>query len=417
MMEFIRKFDPEMADILLKEIGRQRTTLELIGSENFTYEAVLEAAGSVLTNKYSEGYPFKRYYGGNQFIDLSEQLAIDRAKKLFNADHANVQPHSGSQANMAAYLAVLKPGDTVLGMSLAHGGHLTHGHKVNFSGKLYNFVQYGVRQNDHLMDFEQIERTMKEHKPKMMVIGATAYPREYDFKRAGELCQKHDVKMMCDIAHISGLIVGGVHQRPFPHADIVTSTTQKTLRGPRGGLILCKADYAKAVDRAVFPGSQGGPLEHIIAAKAICFHMALQPEFKTYAKQIVKNAKAMAQELMDGGLELVSGGTDTHLMLADVTPKGLTGQQAETALDSVGITVNKNMVPFDKRSAFDPSGIRIGTPALTTRGMKEGEMVDIAKMILKVLDKPDDAGVKKEVTAEVRKLCNAFPLYPDIKYA
>ncbi len=416
MMENLRKVDPEMADIMQKELNRQRTTLELIGSENFTYEAVLEAAGSVMTNKYSEGYPFKRYYGGNQFIDLSEQLAIDRAKKLFGAEHANVQPHSGSQANMAAYFALLKPGDTILGMSLAHGGHLTHGHKVNFSGRVYNAVQYGVREEDHLMDFDQIRSLMKEHKPNVMVIGATAYPREYDFKQAREVCDEFDCKMMTDIAHIAGLIVGGVHQHPLPHADVITSTTQKTLRGPRGGIVLCKEEFAKAVDRGVFPRMQGGPLEHIIAAKAVCFHMAMQPEFKNYAKQVVNNARAMAEELMKNGLELVSGGTDTHLMLADVTPKGLTGQEAETILDEVGITVNKNMIPFDKRTPFDPSGIRIGTPALTTRGMKEQEMIDIAQTMIKLLDNPKDEGIKEKAKADVKELTEKFPLYTEMNY-
>ncbi len=416
MMEFLRKADPEMADIMQKELERQRNTLELIGSENFTYEAVLEAAGSVMTNKYSEGYPFKRYYGGNQFIDLSEQLAIDRAKKLFNAEHANVQPHSGSQANMAAYFALLEPGDTFIGMSLAHGGHLSHGHPVNFSGKIYKAVQYGVRKEDQLIDFEQIRKLMKEHKAKLMVMGATAYPREYDFKQAREICDEFGCLLMADIAHIAGLIVGGVHQHPFPHADVVTSTTQKTLRGPRGGLILCKEEYAKAIDRAVFPMMQGGPLDHIIAAKAVCFHLAMQPEFKDYARQIVKNAKAMAEELISQGLDLVTGGTDTHLILADVTPKGLTGKEAETVLDEVGITVNKNMIPFDSRKPFDPSGIRIGTPALTSRGMKESEMRQIADMIVKVLEHPNDESIKKKVREEVKELCEDFPLYPEIEY-
>ncbi|RLG22061.1 serine hydroxymethyltransferase [Candidatus Micrarchaeota archaeon] len=415
-MEFLRKADPEMADIMQKELERQRNTLELIGSENFTYEAVLEAAGSVMTNKYSEGYPFKRYYGGNQFIDLSEQLAIDRAKKLFNAEHANVQPHSGSQANMAAYFALLEPGDTFIGMSLAHGGHLSHGHPVNFSGKIYKAVQYGVRKEDQLIDFEQIRKLMKEHKAKLMVMGATAYPREYDFKQAREICDEFGCLLMADIAHIAGLIVGGVHQHPFPHADVVTSTTQKTLRGPRGGLILCKEEYAKAIDRAVFPMMQGGPLDHIIAAKAVCFHLAMQPEFKDYARQIVKNAKAMAEELISQGLDLVTGGTDTHLILADVTPKGLTGKEAETVLDEVGITVNKNMIPFDSRKPFDPSGIRIGTPALTSRGMKESEMRQIADMIVKVLEHPNDESIKKKVREEVKELCEDFPLYPEIEY-
>ena len=413
-MDSIVKQDPEMAKILKNEIKRQKTVVELIPSENIVSEAVLEALGSVLTNKYSEGYPHKRYYGGNEFIDQAEDLAIERAKKLFNAEHANVQPYSGSPANMEAYFAVLNFGDKVLGMSLAHGGHLTHGHPVNFSGKAYNFVQYGVTKDTHLIDYDEVRKIALKEKPKMILSGATAYPREIDFKQFAEIAEEIDAISMADIAHVAGLIAAGVHKSPFPDTDIVTTTTHKTLRGPRGAMILCKEKYAKAIDRAVFPGMQGGPHDHANAAKAIAFYEAMQPEFKEYSKQIIKNAKAMADELMSLGLDLVSGGTDNHLLLVDLTKKNISGKEAETALDEANITTNKNMVPYDTRSPFDPSGIRIGTPSITTRGMKEEQMKIIARCMVKVIDNINNDEIKQKVKQDILGLCREFPIYPDL---
>ncbi|OGC04093.1 serine hydroxymethyltransferase [candidate division WOR-1 bacterium RIFOXYA12_FULL_43_27] len=410
-IDHVRKTDPEIAKALDDELDRQRTHLELIASENFTSRAVLEAAGSVLTNKYAEGYPGKRYYGGCKCVDVSESLAIERAKKLFGADHANVQPHSGSQANFAVYLAFLKPGDTVLGLDLSHGGHLTHGSFVNVSGILYKFIPYGVKQDTETLDYDKLADLAKEHKPKMIVSGATAYPRIFDFKRLREIADSVNALLMVDIAHIAGLIVAGEHPSPVPHAQIVTSTTHKTLRGPRGGLILCQEQYAKQIDKAVFPGIQGGPLEHIIAAKAVAFKEAATEEFKTYQKQIVKNAKAMAAALQDEGFRLVSGGTDNHLMLADLRSKKITGKETEKLLDEVGITLNKNTIPFDPEKPFIASGVRIGTPAVTTRGMKEGEMKIIAGLINETIEKRSDAAAKTAIRQKVVELCGKFPLY------
>lgn len=406
----IRKNDPEVAAALDKEFDRQQTKLEMIASENFTSRAVMEACGSVMTNKYAEGYPGKRYYGGCQFVDLTETLAINRAKELFGAEHANVQPHSGSQANFAAYFALIKPGDTVMGLDLSHGGHLTHGSPVNVSGMYFHFVSYGVRKDNETIDFDALRAAAKEHKPKLIVTGATAYPRIIDFVKFREICDEVGALLMVDIAHIAGLVAAGLHPSPVPMAEVVTSTTHKTLRGPRAGLILCKEAYAKAIDKAVFPGIQGGPLEHVIAGKAVCFKEALTPAFKAYQQQIVKNAKALAEGLTKGGLRLVSGGTDNHLVLVDLRPFNVTGKVAELALDEVGITVNKNTIPFDPEKPFVTSGIRIGTPALTTRGMKEPAMTLIAELICKTLKNPNDQ-VKTEVERQVAELCQQFPLY------
>jgi len=410
-IEHVRKVDPEIADALDLEIERQRSKLEMIASENFTSRAVMEACGSVMTNKYAEGYPGKRYYGGCQFVDVAETLAIERAKKLFGADHANVQPHSGSQANFAAYFAFIKPGDTVMGLNLSHGGHLTHGSSVNVSGMYFHFVSYGVRQDTETIDFDELRRLAEEFNPKMIVTGATAYPRIIDFGKFREICDEVGAVLMVDIAHIAGLVAAGIHPSPIPVSEVVTSTTHKTLRGPRSGLILCKAEYAKQVDKAVFPGIQGGPLEHIIAAKAICFKEAMAPEFRTYQQQIIKNAQALAEGLIRNGLRLVSGGTDTHLVLVDLRPFKVTGKVAETVLDEVGITVNKNTIPFDPEKPTVASGIRIGTPALTTRGMKETEMKLIADLISKVLKKVEDEKTKKEVAGVISDLSRKFPLY------
>ncbi|MFA6170749.1 MAG: serine hydroxymethyltransferase [Candidatus Margulisiibacteriota bacterium] len=407
----IRQNDPEVAAALDKEFDRQQTKLEMIASENFTSRAVMEACGSVMTNKYAEGYPGKRYYGGCQFVDLTETLAINRAKELFGADHANVQPHSGSQANFAAYFALIKPGDTVMGLDLSHGGHLTHGSPVNVSGMYFHFVSYGVRQDNETIDFDALRAAAREHKPKLIVTGATAYPRIIDFVKFREICDEVGAILMVDIAHIAGLVAAGIHPSPVPMAEVVTSTTHKTLRGPRAGLILCKEAYAKAIDKAVFPGIQGGPLEHVIAGKAVCFKEALTPAFKTYQQQIVNNAKALAEGLTQGGLRLVSGGTDNHLVLVDLRPFKVTGKVAELALDEVGITVNKNTIPFDPEKPFVTSGIRIGTPALTTRGMKEPAMTLIAELICKTLKNPSDQQVKSEVEHKVAELCRQFPLY------
>ena len=405
--------DPEIARTLKDELQRQNSGLELIASENFVSQAVLQAAGSVLTNKYAEGYPGKRYYGGCEFVDVAESLAISRAKELFGAEHANVQPHSGAQANMAVYFTLLKPGDTVLGMNLAHGGHLTHGHPLNFSGKLYTIVPYGVRQDDERIDYDELERLAHEHKPKMIMVGASAYPRVIDFERIGKVGQAVGTPVVTDMAHIAGLVAAKVHPSPVPHSDFVTTTTHKTLRGPRGGLVLCRSKYAKDLDRALFPGVQGGPLMHIIAAKAVCLKEALEPGFADYQRQIVKNAQRLAAGLAGAGFRLVSGGTDNHLMLVDVFSKGLTGKVAEAALGKASITVNKNAIPFDKNPPMVASGIRIGTPAVTSRGMGEPEMDLVAEYIARALAGPEDDAALAMVRTEVEALCRKFPLYPE----
>ena len=398
--------DKEIFDAIQKEHKRQNEKIELIASENFASKAVMEAMGSVFTNKYAEGYPGKRYYGGCQNVDVAENLARDRAKEIFGAEHANVQPHSGAQANMSVYFTVLNPGDTILGMNLSHGGHLTHGSPVNFSGKMYNIVPYGVNEDGYI-DYEEVEKIALECKPKIIVAGASAYPRTIDFKRFREIADKVSAYLMVDMAHIAGLVAAGLHPSPVPYADFVTTTTHKTLRGPRGGMILCKEKYAKDLDKSVFPGVQGGPLMHVIAGKAVCFKEALTPEFKEYQNQIVKNAKVLAKELMNRGFKLVSGGTDNHLMLVDLTNKGVTGKDAEAMLDEVGITVNKNTIPFDKQKPNIASGIRIGTPAMTTRGMKEEEMKTIAELIDRTIKGED----KEKIKADVLKLTSRFPIY------
>ena len=410
-MSVLKDTDPEVYEAIKNELGRQRYSLELIPSENFTSLAVLEAQGSVLTNKYSEGYPGKRYYGGNQFIDVTETLAIERAKKLFGAEHANVQPHAGAQANMAAYFAFLELGDRMMGLNLSMGGHLTHGSPVNFSGKWYKVIAYNVDKETQLLDYDAIKKQAVAEKPKLIQCGYTAYPRLIDFKAFREICDESGAYLMADIAHIAGLIVGGVHPDPIPYADVVTTTTHKTLRGPRGAIILCKKEYAEKIDKAVFPGLQGGPLDHAIAAKAVCFKEAMEPSFKEYAKQIVKNAKALAAELMALGCALVSGGTDNHLMLIDLRNKNMTGKEAQELLDRVGITTNKNTIPYDPQKPFITSGIRLGTPAMTTRGMKEGEMEEIGGMIAKVLDNKGDAATLEKVKVQVKEICDKFPLY------
>jgi glycine hydroxymethyltransferase len=402
--------DPEVAGAIRHELHRQESGLELIASENVVSLAVLEAAGSVLTNKYAEGYPGKRYYGGCEYVDVVETLAIDRAKQLFGAEFANVQPHSGSQANMAVYLTALEPGDVVLGLDLAHGGHLTHGMKLNVSGMLYHFYSYGVRKEDHRLDFDQVTRLAREHKPKLIVAGASAYPREIPHGKFAEIAREVGAKLMVDMAHYAGLVAAGLHDNPVPVADFVPTTTHKTLRGPRAGLCLCREEYGKTLNSRVFPGIQGGPLMHIIAGKAVCFGEALRPEFKDYARQIIANAKALAEVLAAGGLSLVSGGTDNHLMLVDVTPLGIGGKQAEAALGASGITVNKNMIPYDQRKPVDPSGIRVGTPALTTRGMGEEEMRTIGGWMLEALRAADDAQVHERIKEQVREFCVDFPV-------
>src|SRR2546430_3677099 len=404
----LKDLDPEIDAAIKNEERRQSTGLELIASENFTYRAVLEATGSVFTNKYAEGYPGRRYYGGCEFVDVVENLAIERAKKLFGAEHVNVQPHSGSQANMAVYLTVLKPGDTVLGMNLSHGGHLTHGHPLNFSGKYYRIVPYGVRKDSELIDYDEMANLAREHKPKLIVVGASAYPRRIDFERFSKVAKDNGALMMVDIAHIAGLIAAGVHPSPVPHAEFVTSTTHKTLRGPRGGLVMCREQFAKDLNRSVFPEMQGGPLVHVVAAKAVCFKEAATDEFRTYMRQVVTNAKTLAAKLASRKFRIVSGGTDTHLMLVDVFSKGINGKQAEQALDKAGITVNKNAIPFDQNPPLTPSGIRIGTPALTTRGMMEGEMEAIGDWIAEVLDNINDENVQKRVRRDVEQLCERF---------
>ncbi|HEY5055690.1 MAG TPA: serine hydroxymethyltransferase [Acidobacteriaceae bacterium] len=403
--------DPEIASQIQHEVLRQHEGLEMIASENFVSRAVLEAAGTVFTNKYAEGYPGKRYYGGCEFADVVEDLARHRAKQIFGAEHANVQPHSGSQANAAAYMTLLNPGDTILGLDLAHGGHLTHGHKLNFSGKLYRIVGYGVRKDTETIDYDELEATAEREKPKVIVGGGSAYPRTFDFARMRSIADKVGAYLMIDMAHFAGLVAGGVHPSPVPHAHVVTTTTHKTLRGPRAGLILSRQEFAAGIDRSVFPGQQGGPLMHIVAAKAVAFKEALQPEFATYAKQIVANAKVLAEALAAEGHRIISGGTDTHLMLVDVFQKGILGSEAEHALGVAGITVNKNAIPFDSNPPMKPSGIRIGTPALTTRGMKEPEMRTIAKWIAAALEHRTDEAMLSRIRGEVLELAGRFPLY------
>lgn len=406
----LQAVDSEVWDALQLERTRQVEGLELIASDNYTSAAIQEVAGTVLTNKYAEGYPSRRYYGGCEHVDTIESLARNRVCELFGADHANVQPHAGSQANMAAYMSVLQPGDTIMGMDLAHGGHLTHGMHLNFSGQLYNFIHYGVRRDNNQIDFDQVAKLAKEHKPRLIVAGASAYPREIDHPRFAEIARENGALFMVDMAHYAGLVAGGVHNNPVAVADIVTSTSHKTLRGPRSGFVLCKSEHAKAVDKTVFPGLQGGPLMHIIAAKAVCFHEALQPSFAAYARQVVANAKTLAEVLMSGGIRLASGGTDNHLMLCDVTAIDLTGKIGEEALDAAGITVNKNMIPFDERKPLDPSGIRIGTAALTTRGMKEDEMKQVGAWILQVLKSADDRTVAANVRTEIAAFAKEYPV-------
>jgi len=411
--------DAQLVQILQCELDRQRHSLELIASENFTSPSVLALQGSVLTNKYAEGYPGKRYYGGCGFVDKAEELARKRATQLFGADHANVQPHAGSPANMAAYMALMQPGDTLLGMKLSHGGHLTHGHPVNFSGKLFNVVHYTVDRASERIDYDNVLALAKEHRPKVIVSGASAYPRLIDFERFERIANEVGAVHLCDMAHIAGLVAAGVHPSPVPHAGVVTSTTHKTLRGPRGGLILCRQAHAKAVDKAVFPGMQGGPLMHVVAAKAQAFYEAEQPEFKAYQQQIVDNAKALAGALQSGGFRLVSGGTDNHLMLLDLSPKGVTGNEAEQQLEAVGVTANKNAIPYDEKPPTVTSGLRLGTPALTGRGMKEAQMEEIAELIALVVDnlgKKTETAAKQEAIKRVYTLCEAFPLYPGLTY-
>ncbi|MEK4276691.1 serine hydroxymethyltransferase [Paenibacillus sp. FSL R7-0026] len=415
-MEQLRKNDPAVLEAMNLELKRQQNNIELIASENIVSEAVIEAMGSVLTNKYAEGYPGKRYYGGCEHVDIVEDIARDRAKELFGAEHVNVQPHSGAQANMAVYLAALKPGDTVLGMNLAHGGHLTHGSPVNASGLLYNFVAYGVQEDTFLIDYDEVRKAAFKHRPRLIVAGASAYPRTIDFEKLASIANDVGALFMVDMAHIAGLVAAGLHPNPVPHAHFVTTTTHKTLRGPRGGMILCRKAWAAAIDKAVFPGSQGGPLMHVIASKAVAFGEALQPSFKTYAQNVVKNAQVLAETLIAEGLNIVSGGTDNHLMLIDTRSVNITGKEAEHVLDSIGITVNKNAIPFDPTSPFVTSGIRIGTPAATSRGMNEEAMVAIGKIIAKTLKNPKDTAKLEEARAEVTALTDQFPLYTDLKY-
>jgi glycine hydroxymethyltransferase len=403
--------DPAVAQAIANEVARQHEGLEMIASENFVSRAVLEAAGSVFTNKYAEGYPGKRYYGGCEFADVVENLARERAKQIFGAEHANVQPHSGSQANAAAYMSVLQPGDTILGLDLAHGGHLTHGHKLNFSGKLYRVASYGVRKDTEVIDYDELAEIARREKPKLIIGGGSAYPRTFDFPRMRAIADEVGALLLIDMAHFAGLVAGGVHPSPVPHAQFVTTTTHKTLRGPRAGMILCQQPYAAAVDKCVFPGQQGGPLVHVIAAKAVAFGEALEPSFRDYAAQIVSNAKVLAEELAGRGFRVISGGTDTHLLLIDVFAKGMLGSEAETALHAAGITVNKNAIPFDTNPPMKPSGIRIGTPALTTRGMGNQEMRTIARWITEALDKSGDEAALARIRGQVRELADSFPLY------
>ncbi len=413
MVTDLKRTDPEIAEAIDRDVERQRFYVNLIASENYASPAVLEALGSVLTNKYAEGYPGKRYYGGCEFVDVAERLAIDRAKALFGAEHANVQPHAGAQANMAAYFAVIKPGDAILAMNLAHGGHLTHGSPVNFSGQLYRVIPYGVRQDTEQIDYDDVARLAREHRPRIIVSGATAYSRTFDFPRIRAICDEVGAVMMVDMAHFAGLVAGKVHPDPVPYADIVTSTTHKTLRGPRGGMILCRSQHAQAVDKAVFPGLQGGPLMHCVAAKAVCFKEAAGPQFRAYAAQIVENARALADEMLRRGYHVVSGGTDNHLVLVDVRSRSLTGRKAEQLLDRAHIVVNKNMIPFDPEKPMTTSGIRIGTPAMTTRGMAAREMRTLGGWIDTVLSAPDDPRVAERVRDEVHALCASFPIYPE----
>lgn len=414
-MTFLRNVDPEVARAIEGELFRQRYSIELIASENFTSRAVLEAQGCLMTNKYAEGYPAKRYYGGCTYVDMVENLARERVKQLFNAEHANVQPHSGAQANMASFFAILNPKDKVMGMSLAHGGHLTHGSPVNYSGQLYDFVYYGVSSETETIDYDEVRRLAHEHKPKLILAGASAYPRIIDFEAFSSIAKEVGAYLMVDMAHIAGLVAAGLHPNPVPVSDIVTITTHKTLRGPWGGVILCKAEHAKAIDKSVFPGTQGGPLMHIIAAKAVAFKEALSNEFRDYQRQIIKNAKKMAEVLKEKGIRIVSGGTDNHLFLCDLRPLGVTGKYAQEKLEEVNIIVNKNAIPFDEQPPMVTSGIRIGTPAMTTRGMKEPEMEKIASMIYRVLTDGENEKTLMEVKLEVKELCETFPLYPGME--
>jgi len=414
-MSHLWETDAEVAAAILGEIRRQSETLEMIASENFVSEAVMEAVGSVMTNKYAEGYPGKRYYGGCEYVDAAERLARERAAELFGAEHVNVQAHSGTQANMAVYFTVLEPGDTMFGMNLSHGGHLSHGHPINFSGRYFNVVQYGVREDDETVDFDALRALAHEHRPKLIMVGASAYPRTLDFTKFRAICDEVEAVLVADIAHIAGLVATGLHPTPVGVADFITTTTHKTLRGPRAGMVMCSEKWAKDLDRLVFPGIQGGPLMHVIAAKAVCLAEALRPEFKTYQQQIVANARALAERLAANGLRIVSGGTDTHLMLVDLRPVGLTGKVAEARLEEAGITVNKNTIPFDPEKPFVTSGVRIGTPALTTRGMQEAEMGQIGDMIARVLKDVENDAVVAEVREEVRALCDRFPLYAEMK--
>ena len=411
MNRTLREVDPDIAGVIGREVERQAAGLELIASENFVSEAVLTAAGSVLTNKYAEGYPGRRYYGGCEFVDQAERLAIRRAKELFGAEHANVQPHSGSQANQAVYFTVLEPGDRVLGMDLSHGGHLTHGHPLNLSGKLYEFIPYGVRKGDETLDYDALESAAREHRPKLIVCGASAYPRIIDFERIGAIARDVDAKVMADIAHIAGMVATGDHPSPVPHCEFVTTTTHKTLRGPRGGLVLCKKEYRKELNRVVFPCLQGGPFMHVIAAKAVALHEAQQPAYRDYIKQVLANASALAAAMAERGYRIVSGGTDNHLFLVDVFASGITGKDAEQALEKAGITVNKNTIPFDTHPPMVSSGLRVGTPAVTTRGMREREMDSIADLMARALEVRDDDGGLAEIKGEVASLTSNFPLY------
>ena len=413
-MSFLAKQDPNVKAVIDQELMRQRNKLEMIASENIVSQAVMEAQGSVLTNKYAEGYPGKRYYGGCEHVDVVETLAIERAKRLFGAEHANVQPHSGSQANFAVYFAMLKPGDTIVGMNLSHGGHLTHGAPVNVSGTYFNVVPYGVNAETQQIDYDEFRKIVLEAKPKLIIAGGSAYSRQIDFKKMADVAHEVGAIFMVDMAHFAGLVAAGLHPNPVEYADIVTTTTHKTLRGPRGGMILCKEEYAKAIDKAVFPGIQGGPLMHVIAAKAVALGEALQPEFKVYAEQVIKNAKVLAAELIAKGLTIVSGGTDTHVMLVDVRNTGLTGKEAEHLLDEIGITANKNTIPFDPASPFVTSGVRLGTPALTTRGLKEDDMKEIADIIATVLQNPEDTAKHQDAAKRVAALCEKYPLYPNL---
>lgn len=413
-MSFLAKQDPNVKAVIDQELMRQRDKLEMIASENIVSQAVMEAQGSVLTNKYAEGYPGKRYYGGCEHVDVVETLAIERAKRLFGAEHANVQPHSGSQANFAVYFAMLKPGDTIVGMNLSHGGHLTHGSPVNVSGTYFNVVPYGVNAETQQIDYDEFRKIVLEAKPKLIIAGGSAYSRQIDFKKMADVAHEVGAIFMVDMAHFAGLVAAGLHPNPVEYADIVTTTTHKTLRGPRGGMILCKEEYAKAIDKAVFPGIQGGPLMHVIAAKAVALGEALQPEFKVYAEQVIKNAKVLAAELIAKGLTIVSGGTDTHVMLVDVRNTGLTGKEAEHLLDEIGITANKNTIPFDPASPFVTSGVRLGTPALTTRGLKEDDMKEIADIIATVLQNLEDTAKHQDAAKRVAALCEKYPLYPNL---